>query len=233
MSWLTVTLGMYRAVLRRAALLTSKNWYVASVVFVYAAAMHLASAVAGWLGLLGGVVVSLASAACLGSFLSLIEMVVRTGRVSSEDFVRSAGAYVWDVVGVTFLLWLVFVLVTPVLAPMPQGRGIMLGLQIVLYVLLNAVPELIYLGRCSPVDLVTQSAAFIGENWIEWFPLTLALAVLVYTVGALPLTGGLVWIQVGVVALLVCFAMVVRGLLFLELHSSSRRGRAFRHRMSV
>jgi hypothetical protein len=54
----------------------------------------------------------------------------------------------------------------------------------------------------------------------------------VLTVAAVSVTGMLVWVKLALVALLVAYAMVVRGLLFLELHGSSRRSRAFRARMS-
>ena len=231
MSWLVVTLAMYRRVFRRATELTVRSWAVFGALFVYVAAMQLAAVVAARLGFLGGIVLSLVWAACVGSFLHLVEMMVRSGTASFEDFRRSFGVYVWDVVGVTFLLWVFFAVVTPLLATMPQGRGIVLGLELVVVVLFNAVPELIYLGHCSSVDLLAQSYAFISENWIEWFPATLALAALALWFGALPFTGLLGWLQDALIALLVVFTMVVRGLLFLELHGSSRRGRAFRYRM--
>ena len=228
---MAVTLALYRKAFRRAAELTLANWPVAASVFVYALAMSASAVFASMLGLLGGFLVSLVWAACAGSFLYLVEMMVRTARVSLDDFRRSFGAYLWDVVGVTFLCWLFFAVVTPALVTLPQGRALMLGLELALFVFFNAVPELMYLGRCSSLELLRESYAFISENWIEWFPATLAVGALVYVVGTLPLAGALAWLKTGVVALLIYFAMVVRGLLFLELHGTSRRGRAFRHRM--
>ena len=231
MSWLAATLAMYRTVLGRAAERMRANWYVFASLFVYAVVMRVAVELAVFLGFLGGFLVSLASAACMGSFLYLVEMVVRTGRVSRDDFLRGWGVYLLDVVGVAFVLWIFWALARPALSTLPQGPALLLGIELVLLVILNAVPELIYLGRCSSLELLAQSASFIGDNWIEWFPMTVALALLVYAVGSLPVEGLLVWLQSAVVALLVYFAMVARGLLFLELHGSSRRGRAFRHRM--
>lgn len=231
MSWLVVTLALYRKVFRRAAELTLQNWPVLASVFVYALVMSTSAVLASMLGLLGGFLVSLVWAACAGSFLYLVEMMVRTARVSLEDFRRSFGAYLWDVVGVTFLFWLFFAVVTPALATLPQGRMLMLCLETAIFVFFNAVPELLYLGRCSSLELLGESYAFISENWIEWFPATIAVGALVYAVGTLALAGALVWFKTGVVALLIYFAMVVRGLLFLELHGTSRRSRAFRHRM--
>ena len=231
MSWLTITLALYRRTLRRAAELTLRNWPVLGSLFVYAAVMSAATVLAAALGIVGGFLLSLVWAACVGSFLSLVEMIVRSGRVTLDDFRRSAGVYLWDVVGVTFVLWIAFQLLTPALATIPQGRMLLLGLMLIVLVFFNAVPELIYLGRCSSLELLGESYAFIGENWIEWFPLTVVLGALVFALDALPLAPLLEWPKLAAVALLVYYTMVVRGLLFLELHGSTRRSRAFRHRM--
>jgi len=230
-SWLTITLALYRRTLRRAAELTLRNWPVLGSLFVYAAVMSAATVLAAALGIVGGFLLSLVWAACVGSFLSLVEMIVRSGRVTLDDFRRSAGVYIWDVVGVTFVLWIAFQLLTPALATIPQGRMLLLGLMLIVLVFFNAVPELIYLGRCSSLELLGESYAFIGENWIEWFPLTVVLGALVLALDALPLAPLLEWPKLAAVALLVYYTMVVRGLLFLELHGSTRRSRAFRHRM--
>jgi hypothetical protein len=157
-------------------------------------------------------------------------MMLRTGSVSWADFRRSFGAYIWDVVGVTFILWVVFAVAVPALRTIPQGPGIILGMELVIAVLFNAVPELIYLGRCNSLELLGESYRFIADNWIEWFPATLLMAVPIVAIAGIPLADGLLWLRSAVLAFLVYFAMVARGLLFLELHGSSRRARAFRHR---
>ena len=36
-------------------------------------------------------------------------------------------------------------------------------------------PELVYLGRHAPRELLVESYRFIGENWIEWFPANVLL----------------------------------------------------------
>ena len=231
MSWLGATLALYRRTFVRGAELTLRNWPVLGSVFVYAVVMTMAAAFVPLLGILGGFLLSVVWAACVGSFLYLVEMMVRTSRVTLEDFRRSAGAYLWDVVGVTFILWLVFRLLAPALATIPQGPALLIGLNLVIAVFFNAVPELIYLGRYSSLQLLGESYSFIGENWIEWFPATLALGLAVLLVAAVPVGGVLVWVKLALVALLIAYAMVVRGLLFLELHGSSRRSRAFRARM--
>ena len=233
MEWLTVTLSLYRKAFSRAGELTLKNWPVLITVFVYAATLNVAAIVAGMLGLIGGFLYSLVLAACIGSFLYLVEMMVRTSRVSLDDFKRSFGAYLWDVVGVVFLFWLFSNLAIPALVTLPQGHVIILCAYVAVLVLCNAVPELIYLGHFSSLALVQASYDFVVENWIEWFPANILAGLIVGVVNGLPLEGVLQWVQIGATALLIYFVMVMRGLLFLELHGTSRRSRAFRHRMGT
>ena len=230
MSWLTTTLAMYGRTFRRGGELTLRNWPVAGTTFAYSVALTAAAVVASGLGIIGGFVVSLVWAACVSSFLSMVEMILRTGAVSWGDFRRSFGVYLWDVVGVTFVVWVVFAVATPALRPWPQGPGIILGMNLVIVVLFNAVPELIYLGHHSALELLTESYRFIADNWIEWFPATILMAAPLVLLTAVSLPGPLLLVRMALVALWVYFMMVARGLLFLELHGSTRRARAFRHR---
>ena len=226
-----MTLSIYRRVFTRAAALSVKNWPVLGTLFVYTAIMSVTTMVAMSIGIIGGFLMSLVSAACAGSFLYLVEMIVRTNRVTLDDFRRSFGVYLWDVVGVMFISWVFFTFATPVLVQLPQGPVILMCVDLAIMILFNAVPELIYLGHYSSVQLLSESYAFIAANWIEWFPANLAAGALLYVVAALPVGGVGAYVRLGILSLLVYLAMVMRGLLFIELHGSSRRGRAFKYRM--
>jgi hypothetical protein len=230
MSWLTTTLAIYGRAFRRASALTLRNWPVAGTTFAYSLALAAAAVVGSGLGLVGGFLMSFVWAGCVSSLLSLVEMMLRTGSVSWPDFRRSFGVYLWDVVGVTFILWVVFAVATPALRTLPQGPGLILGMNLVIAVLFNAVPELIYLGHHSSLELLTESYRFIADNWIEWFPATIAMAAPIVLLAEVPMPAELAVLRTAILALWVYFMMVARGLLFLELHGSTRRARAFRHR---
>lgn len=230
MEWLLVTFKIYRNVFTRAARLAVRNWPVLGSVFVYSAIMGVTVRVAILLGFIGGFLVSLVWAACVGSFLYLVEMIVRTSKASFDDFRRSFSPYLWDVVGVMFVFWIFFTLATPTIMQLPRGALILLFIQIAIFVLLNAVPELIYLGHYSVLALLSESYAFIAANWIEWFPANLLAAALLYAVWVFPLQGVMFYLQRAFVGLLVYYVMVMRGLLFLELHGSTHRSRAFKYR---
>lgn len=230
METLAATLELYRRSFARAAGAAVANWPVLGSLLVYIGLFALAMPVAIRLGIVGGLLLSLLWSACLGSFLALVEVMVRGGRVTFEDFRQSFGRYLWDVVGITFLLWIFWRLATPAMLSLENGPVVVRAVWLVLFVLLNAVPELIYLGHHGSFALVGASYSFIAENWIEWFPPNLVLAAGAIGILSLPLAGlePLRWL---VFALYVYFAMAARGFLFLELFESTRRSRAFRHRM--
>jgi hypothetical protein len=230
--WLTVTLSLYGRAFARAGKLALRNSPVLGTVFAYAAIMTVAGYFAVFLGLAGGFLLSIVWAACVGSFLYLVEMIVRTSRVTWEDFRRSFGMYLWDVVGVTFVLWIFWQIAMPILRPLPQGGIIALCIEIAIFIFFNAVPELIYLGHNTLLSLLSESYRFIADNWIEWFPPNVLFAVCLLALWRLPAADFVAQLlMVGATALFVYFAMVARGLMFLELSGTSRRGRAFRHRM--
>jgi hypothetical protein len=181
-SGLAATMKMYQRVASRATSLAARNWLVLLSFFAYAAILFLARAVLGALApfgmgvmWLGGLAMSLVFTACAASFLYLVEMIVRTNRVTLADFQRSFGVYLWDVMGVAFVLWIVFRLLTPALMTLPQGAMLLFALNVLILVFGNAVPELIYLGHHSTLALLSESYRFVGENWLEWFPPNLLL----------------------------------------------------------
>lgn len=229
---LVVTIDMYRRAFARGAWLAARNWPVLASVFAYVAILTVGGYLAMFLGPASGLAMSLLISACLGSFLYLVEMMVRTTRVSWEDFRRSFGMYLWDVVAVNFALWIFWRLAMPLLHQMAHGQVVVLCVELLILIFFNPVPELIYLGHYSLLQLLARSYEFTVNNWVEWFPPNLLLAVAVGCAW-LPFSGGPLAeaARLATTSLVVYFAMVVRGLLFVELDGSTRRSRIFRHKM--
>lgn len=230
MDWLRTTLAIYGRVLGRGAQLVLRNWPLAAAFFAYGAVMAFATVMMFSVGLIGGFFVPIALAFCGGSFLYCVEIIVRSGKVTFDDFRASLGAYFPDVLGVMFALW-IFRLVASMLASSPYGPAITVFSSLLVWVFFNAAPELIYLGHYSTMELLGESYQFILRNWIEWFPLNIVLSLALPAVWSIPVAGpfGDV-LKIFAGGLAFYLIMVVRGLLFLELADSSRRSRIFRHR---
>ncbi len=235
MSWLTDLLGVYGRVFARAIDLLATNWLLAVMVIAYQAIMLGAGLALMPLGVMGGtagglvgsIVAMLVWAACVSSFLAVLGRVIRDGRVTPREVPGSFTLHLGDVLNVGFLLFGLQLLGRLVLVPFPY-LYIVFGIAVLVF--LNAVPEMLYLGNIAGPALFVESYRFIGRYWIEWFPPTLLLAAV--SLGALAAIPGGVFAVLGwaVAAVAVTFLFLVRGLLFLELTTSSRRAREFQRR---
>jgi hypothetical protein len=227
-SWLGDTMAMYGRVFRRAAELTVQNWPLALLAIAYPVVLAGLSRLLAPYGFIGGMVWTAAAAACFSSWLHFMEQVVNgRGRADLRDLSTSFGTYLGDVLNVGFLLFLLQLVAAFVLAPFPL---LLIVFALAVLVFLNAVPELIYLGRSAATELLAESYRFIGANWIEWFPANLLLVAVVFGVDMILPEGPYGLISAAGAGLAAAYGWVVRGLLFLELHGSSRRAREFRRR---
>jgi len=122
------------------------------------------------------------------------------------------------------------------LAGVPNGWLIYLLLRLALFLLLNAVPEMIYQGRASGLELIGASYNFIVENWIEWLVPNLILFAAGYffldffqsLLFGLPAFVQL-FASAFMMGLLLAYFMTFRGFLFSQLHGTTRRTRIYRY----
>ena len=231
-----VTLWIYVSALQRALEAVRKNWVVSFAPFVYSIGLSIIASIVAPLGIVGGVLLALATQACLSSGLYLIQNMVRSGKANFDDFVKGFTVYIWELVQISFILWIPMRILALVLSSTPNGALIYFLIQIALYVLLNPVPEFIYQSRLSGIELLSASYNFVVENWIEWFVPNILMTLIGYFILnfleliTLGLPG---FVQLFIVSfgfgLCLTYFMVFRGFLFAELHGTSRRSRTFRY----
>lgn len=224
--WFRDTAGLYARIFQRGIVLAARTWPVGLAIAASLALLDIVVVIGASLGLIGGFLVYLVMVGCASSWLSLVSQVLQGGRVEPRDMLGGFVTYLSDLLTVGFLFWGLSLIASIALKPFPF---LYIVFQLAILVFLNAIPELVYLGRHAPAELLVESYRFIGENWIEWFPANIALGSLLLAAASLPAGpyGLLVKLAVGLV---LYFAMIVRGLLFQELATSSRRTREFRRR---
>jgi hypothetical protein len=237
METIQATLWIYRIALRRTVELLAGNWAVIFAPLAYSVILSVAAALLGPLGFIGGIVITAVSAACGSSGLYLIENVVRGSKAAFKDFIRGFGVYLWEILGIAFILWIPMMLLSQAAYSTPQGPLVILLVRILLYIILNPVPELIYQTPASGIGLLSASYEFIVENWIEWFVPNVLIAVAGYwLIGWVDLPAEYVpsffrfFFIFAVFGVLLTFLMIFRGLLFSELNGTTRRSRAYRYR---
>jgi hypothetical protein len=236
MQILQVTLWMYTTALRRSLECLRKNWVVSFAPVVYGIGLSVIGTLVAPLGIIGGFLYSIASSACASSALFLIKNMVETGKAGINDFLNGFTVYLWDVITIGFILWIPMWALATGLASLPNGALIYFLIQLGLYIILNAVPELIYQSRTSGLELIGASYNFIVENWIEWLIPNLILFAVGYLL--LNFVGSLFFGMPGFVQLFfyafvlgICltYLMTFRGFLFAELYGTTRRSRIYRY----
>ena len=230
-------LWIYRTALGRSVELLVGNWGLIFAPLAYSVVLSIATAIFAPFWLVGGIVMTAAAAACASSGLHVIENVVRMGKVDLNDFIKGFAVYLWEILGIAFILWIPMTLLSRVAYSMPEGPLVLLVVQILLYVILNPVPELIYQTRVSGIALLSASYQFIVDNWIEWFlPNVLIAAAAYLLIGWLNGLAALMpfflrfFFVASAFGLFLTFLMIFRGLLFSELSGTTRRSRAYRYR---
>src|SRR5512135_717757 len=237
MQTLQVTLWLYALALKRSLECVGRNWVVSFAPAVYGIALTAIAWLVTPLGFIGGLLLSIASQACVSSGLFLIKNMIASNKADVNDFLNGFTVYLWELIGIAFILWIPMRIAATALAPMPNGALIYLLLKLVLYILLNAVPELIYQSRTSGLELIGASYNFIVENWLEWLVPNLVLAAAgFYLLGLIePLLFGLpafleFFLYSFLVGLGLTYFMTFRGFLFAQLHGTTRRSRLYRYK---
>jgi len=228
---------IYKTSLVRTLELVRSNLAIILAPIAYGLILSAAAMLAAPFGIIGGFVMGLVLAACASSGLYLIDNVVRMGKAIPQDFVKGVSVYLWDVLTIAFIFWIPMRLLAQFAVTTPEGAVIYLGVQILLYIIFNPVPELIYQSRVSGLALLSASYQFIVENWLEWLLPNLLVAVAGYLLRfwiyrlAAPLPFFLQYFLLeAAFGLFLTFLMIFRGLLFAELHGTTRRSRAYRYR---
>ena len=237
MQTLQVTLWMYAVALRRSLECVGRNWVVSFAPVAYGLGLAVAASLVAPLGIIGGLLLSVASQACVSSGLFLIKNIIESNKADINDFLNGFAVYLWELIGIAFILWIPMRIAASALAPMPNGALIYLLIKLVLYILLNAVPELIYQTRTSGLELIGASYNFIVENWLEWLVPNLVLAAAgFYLLGLVePFLYGLprfleFFLYSFLVGLGLTYFMTFRGFLFAQLHGTTRRSRLYRYK---
>lgn len=168
---LTETLALYQSAFHKTGQSLIRGWMTIAAVVGFGFLLMLATQIASPLGMVGGFLLGAVNALLVGATLSLVEQSISHARaLTIKDLIASVGHYFWDVIGIGFILWLPLMALDLSMQANPYGQLISYAALLLLFLLLNPAPEIIYQVRHdSPLEVLKTSYEFVLENWIEWF----------------------------------------------------------------
>ena len=237
MQILRATVWIYKIALQRSWQCVRKNWIVSLAPVAYGIILAVIATLIAPFGIFGGLLLSLAGQACVSSGLYLIKNLVENNRADFNDFLHGFTVFLWELLAIAFILWIPLRVIAMGLDGVPNGALIYFLLKLLLYIVLNPVPEFIYQTRASGLELITASYSFIVENWIEWLLPNIALVAAGYFLLQLlePLFYGLsgllsLFVYAVAAGLALTYLMTFRGFLFAQLYGTTRRSRLYRYK---
>ena len=152
---LTALIELYRVVLQKTWQSLRRGWITILAIIGFSFLLNVAQQIAAPLGIVGGFILGAVNALLVGATLSLIEQSIRYARpLKARDIFDSFGHYFWDVIGVGFVLWIPLMALTMVAQTNPNGLFLSYAVMLLIFILLNPAPEVIYQVRHdSPLDV--------------------------------------------------------------------------------
>jgi hypothetical protein len=249
---------MYRRVFVDSISRCLKHWQFLILHLSYFLVVSLCSGVASSVGgLAGGFFLGMFIAVILGSYFLTISLAVQDEKTSLKEVAQRSFELFGPVINVLFALF-IFKIIGQFVFVSPQTQWLEKVMNLLITILLNPVPEMVYQRPSGLLEMCADSFEFIKENSVEWFlPLFVLLLPLFFllpfslrdslifftTTNAFDLLE-IMFLNFADLRLLASYApyylgflfftyflFVFRGLLFQELSSSSRRRRIYQARM--
>jgi hypothetical protein len=173
------------------------------------------------LGMINSLVTGLLMAGILSSYFYLLHQGIYYKRLKWQDVFHGIRVYALEI----WIALLVLNLANYAINLLGFNRIPLPVANLMMLVLFNPLPEVIYLSEYAYNDLFFYNFAFIRRNYIPWYTLNALLLVLLVPVMIIGASVPVLFNILMVVYL--GFAMIFRGFLFKALHQSNFRKRVF------
>lgn len=222
------------------------NWLIvfSGIAYIFLStvvSMIVFSLFRGVLGLIGGIIIAVFSASLISNYLYLLYNVINYNRLKLQDFKDGFTFFLRKVYIIFFYGWIGSMLLSVFYRMLGSNSYILsMIVNISLLILLNPLPETLYLKVRDPMDSIMYSVDFMKENWINWLiPNVVFHGVLFYLTGSIITNLFTTHVSVGfgigigsivkylTAQILFSFIMIYRGHLFKLLSTSTRRKRMY------
>ncbi len=238
-----------REVLKKTLKAMTVNWKIFLVGMVYFVFSLLIWQVAAKAWILSGLIIAVFQSAVISDFLYLMEQIIKKGKFTMNDFKEGFKVYIWKAYSVLILFWFVryglSLFLGRVLSASIGGISLWLIIEIVIFMALNPLPEVMYQKYNQGFDMISGAFEFTKENWIEWFVPNVLIAIVLYWMFGLAMkpfyaVSGIFISGAGTVMLIAVlitlplvfsFFMIYRGFLFRILDRSTRRKRLYQYKI--
>lgn len=255
MEFLKDIIYINKMVIKKVSDLFVKNWLIIFTGIIYTTINLIAAIIVRpflfipLLNIVASIALYFVSVALFSSYFYVLFNIIKYKRFKFNDIKRGFKVYFYELTRIFFIGGIASLIVFRTLVPIiSNSLGGYLSttaltniLMIIVLVVLNPLPEVIYLKGRTGLDAVRYSFEYMKENWIEWLIPNVILIGLMYLVTGTVVTKlfstginlnfsilsikGLALYLIG--QIIFSFTMIYRGVLMEILSTSTRRKRMF------
>jgi hypothetical protein len=171
---LTAILRIYKESASMSVSALSKSWQIVPATILAYFALVLISQLFSGLGMAGGFIIGIFYIAFLTFFYGWIKKAVNKQSLGMNSLIEFEWSLFSAIMSIGFILWIIDIVVSP-FGKTSETAWIAACFSLGLFIVFNAVPEIIYIRNYESVAALKYSFNFVKENWIEWFLPMLAL----------------------------------------------------------
>lgn len=128
------------------------------------------------LGIVGQFLGGLLKLGLMTLYYGWLAAAIQKERLAFKSMLEFDWSIFFTLVGTGFVLWIIEYLLAP-FAKAEEGRAFYACAQLAIFLLLNALPEVILIQRLQGLNAIVTTSSFCQRNWIEWFiPLLILFA---------------------------------------------------------
>jgi len=223
------------------------NWQVLFVGIVYlflgiGSSIIVSRLFIGPLRIASGLVLALVESAIISSYIFVLYNVLSFNRFRWSDVKNGFTYFIWKVYAILFMFYLGSILLG-FIGNLFGGLiyfYLMFFITIASFIVLNPLPEAMYIKTYNPWETVLYCFDFIKENWINWILPNIIFFIVILgfsgssLLNGISLFGGYSLVYLGtqmigyiIGSIFFSFGMIYRGHLFTMLSTSNRRKRQF------
>lgn len=197
------------------------------------------------LGMLLGLIYALIQSAIVSSYLFVLHNAIVYNRFRWKDIKHGITYFIRKVYGVMFIFFLANLILgflLNIIGPLAEVITILTGG--ITFILLNPLPESLYIKDRDSLQTIVYCVDFMKENWLNWLlPNMLLMIMLSFTTGRVflgglnPFTGFSFGASLGTFimyllgSIIISLAMIYRGHLFVLLSTTTLRKRMFMRKL--
>lgn len=212
--------------------------YVVLNIVIYSVVLTLFS---GILSIFAGIILAIVSASLISNYLYLLYNVINNNRITFQDFKDGFMYFLRKIYTIFFFAWIGSFLLDALSGILGSNAYVLnIIISISILIILNALPETLYLKTIEPMESIMYAVDFIKENWLNWLiPNVIFYTALYFLTGKIitdlfttHIFSGFDFNVLSIIMYLLgqglfSFIMIYRGHLFKLLSTSTRRKRMY------